>query len=243
MAHDVPRYGLTTEMAQKMSFVGLTARIKQLAVQDVIHNFVRKIVLFASDVTVAQQDRMVAGIQRSGPLMISFLIAYHPFSWFGPIGDAEKDVTKKAIEMLRLFENVWKGIFTLPAGDSFEKSFEVVARNAGVFVRFFQDYLDAYKKSVSMQTKCLIKDYRTIMNTIYRMKLDTLDENSSSFKLLEKKEEENKCKFKKVLGIVAIKIIEEHRAAFFKNYDAAKLLNAPSRCASGFDGEASRRLH
>jgi hypothetical protein len=245
LACDIPRYGLTTAMVKGMSFIDLSTRLRLTSVQDVMHSFIRNVVFIALDVTEKQQHRTLAFIKtNSDAFACSFAIAYHPLTWFKDINDEQKVRNKTAVEMLRLFENVWTGIVALPAGDDFTKSFEVVRRNAGVFVRFFQGYIDRREPVMALMKQRIIANYKSSMNIIYRFQLHTVQESHASFKIRsEKKQVENNDEFQKAIGSGAIKIIEEHRAAFFKAHHAAKLLNVPSRCASGFDGDVSRRMH
>ena len=243
LACDIPRHGLTTVVAKSMSFIDLVARLRLVSVRDVMKNFIRSVVRIALDVTGNQQKRTLAFIEAKDVAFVgSFMIAYHPLKCFKHINDVERERNETAIEMLRLFENVWTGITNIPPGANC--TFETVARDAGIFVRFFQGYIDQHELAVAQFKTVTTKYYKKAMNKIYSIQLKPDHENNAEFmRRYEALQNENNDRLKKRIGSDAIKIIEEHRTAFLKEHDATKILNAPPRCASGFDGDVSRRLH
>ena len=244
LASDVTHYGITTEIAKQLSFIELKDRMKQLPVQDVMKRFFENITMMASDVPDAHRTRTVTFAISTGIIPSVFLLAYHPISYFKKIGDEEKELIKMTVEMLRLLEDVSQVIRTGPAGFDIKVAFNEMSKKAGVFVRFFQGFMDLFSKMGECKKERYITTYKRTINTIYRFRLELEQGNIDSCKhRCDKKQVDIDGIFKASMGVEAINIIEEHRVEFFKTHHAAKLLNAPSRCASGFDGEASRRLH
>ena len=239
LACDIPRYGLTTEMAKKMIFIDLSTHAQLVSVQNVMNNFIRNIVLIALDVTENQQKRTLDFIESTNTSFVGFfVIAYHPLECFKQINESQRERNETAIEMLRLFENLWSGITNISPGANC--AFKAVARDAGIFVRFLQGYIDQHEFAVEkFKTR-----YKTSINIMYRLQLDPeIKINTTMMLRCETQERMHHDHLKKIVGNDAIKIIEEHRTAFLKEHGADKLLNAPPRCAPGFDGELSRRLH
>jgi hypothetical protein len=243
MACDIPRYGLTTDMAKKMMWKDMSTRARLLSVQTVMNNFIRIVVDIALDVTENQQKRTLTFIESQHTSFVScFMIAYHPLNCFKQINDLERKRYQTSIEVVRLFENVWMGITNIPAGANC--AFETVTRDAGIFVRFLQGYIDQREMASANFKTATVNSYKTKMNIIYRLQLETVEENKEEL-LLRCKTQAVKYheQFKKMMPSDAAKIIQEHRTAFLKEHHQDKLLKAPACCASGFDGDVSRRLH
>ena len=244
LACDVNRYGMTTELAKKLDFVEAKDRIAQIPVIDVMNRFVQKIVTIAHGVSTAEKLRTSNFIVRTGVLGHSFLVANHPFKWFLEIHDVERRLQKGTAEMLRLLEDVSIAICTIAPGIALHKEFEEVARKAGIFVRFFQIFMDAYENVRDDQQKRIVAACKILLTRIFNMQIDAAKDNAPTFqKKLNKHLDDVTQKLKTKIGHAAIQCVADYRLQHFKKHETNQLFHAPPLCVSGMDGVLTRRRH
>ena len=244
LACDVNLYGMTMELAKKLDFVEAKDRIAQIPVIDVMNRFVQNVVKIAHGVSTAEKMRTSNFIVRTGVLGHSFLVACHPFKWFLEIHDVERRLQKGTAEMLRLLEDVSSAICTMSPGVALHKEFEAVAQKAGVFVRFFQIFMDAYENGRNEQQKRIVAACKIELIRIFNMQIDAAKDNAPTFKKkLDKHLDGVTQKLKTKIGHAAIQLVADYRLRHFKTHETNQLFHAPPRCVSGIDGFLHRRRH
>ena len=223
LACDVTRYGVTVETAKKLSYTDLHAHVNELARQDVMKHMVRNIVMNCHGIGMAERQRAVTFVMLTGKFTNSFLIAYHPIESFRVIGEAERHVIRKTVEMLDSFEDICLTIRTVPAGDDFLKAFLVVEQKSCCFVRIFQTFLDAHENVRSIQQDRIITTYKRSTGVVMDAELSLKYEGVEGFKSnCVKRQSEMDERLKVVIGVRAMKIIEDHRTEHLEKYESRK---------------------
>ena len=223
LACDVTRYGVTVETAKKLSYTDLHAHVNELARQDVMKHMVRNIVNNCRGIGVAERHRAVTFVMLTGHFINSFLIVYHPIDFFRVIGEAERHVIRKTVEMLDSLEDICLTIRTVPAGDDFLKAFLVVEQKSCCFVRIFQTFLDAHENVRSIQQDRIITTYKRSTGVVMDAELSLKYEGVEGFKSnCVKRQSEMDERLKVVIGVRAMKIIEDHRTEHLEKYESRK---------------------
>jgi len=244
LACDVTQYGMTSDIAKKTDFLELKDRMRNLPLQDVMKRFVQNIINLARSVSIPQRAHTSSFVDRTDALTMVFMIAYHPVSFFNHIGDEERDLIRKSTEMLRLLEDLSQTVRTLPAGCELCQNFVEVGDKADCFVRFFQVFIEYYDNTRELQKKRYVAIYKKSVTAIYNIELLPEKQDEAACKLrIATRKNELFAKLKRSIGSGATKVVEDIRIAHMKAHCANVRFQAPCRCASGVDGEVSRRRH
>ena len=214
LACDVIQYGITVDTAKKLSYVDLHARVGDMQLQDVMKLVVRNIAVNCRGIKVAERDRTVTFVMSTGFFVNSFLIAHHPVEHFRIIGEAERHVIKKAVEMLSSLEDILRTIRTISPGCDFTKEFLTVEEKSCIFLHIFQMFMDAHDNVRNIQMERVISTYKRSTSVIVKAQQSVQDEGAEGFKLrCVKRQREMDERLKVVVGTKATKIIHDHHTA------------------------------